>query len=65
MSTTEYVKYMTVTLVTHFEMPRAERKQMRLQKKEVRRPFLDQCFGLIPISLSMIFRRRHPKIKST
>ncbi|MBS4217166.1 YqzE family protein [Bacillus sp. FJAT-49711] len=58
MSTNDYVKYMTETFIKHFELPKEKRKQLRLDRKNARRPALIHWFGLLPISISMFIKRR-------
>ncbi|MBS4176358.1 YqzE family protein [Lederbergia citrea] len=58
MSTNDYVKYLTETFIKHLEMPKAERKQLRLDRKDAKPPAMYHWFGLLPISLSMLFRKR-------
>ncbi|MBS4209615.1 YqzE family protein [Bacillus sp. FJAT-50079] len=57
MSGNDYLKYMTETFVRHFEQPKSERKQIRLERKEARPPTLFHWFGLIPASITMLFRK--------
>ncbi len=45
----EYVKYMTETLVKRWEMPKAERKLLRVDAKDARPSVLFQWFGSAPI----------------
>ncbi|MCJ8006816.1 YqzE family protein [Lederbergia wuyishanensis] len=58
MSTNDYVKYLTEAFIKHFEMPKDERKQLRLDKKIAKRPILTHWFGLLPVSISMLIKRR-------
>lgn len=57
MSTNDYVKYMTETFIKHLEKPRSERKESRKKRKEGKGTFLLNWFGLIPVSLVMLFKR--------
>ncbi|MBS4199652.1 YqzE family protein [Bacillus sp. FJAT-49732] len=58
MSTNDYVKYITEAFIKHFEMPKDERKQLKLNRKMARPPVLTNWFGLLPISISMLMKRR-------
>ena len=58
MSTNDYVKYLTETFIKHFELPKEERKQLKLDKKSAREPALTHWFGLLPLSISMLLKRR-------
>lgn len=57
MSTDDYVKYMTETIIKHLERPKSERKESRKKRKEGKGPFLFNWFGLIPYSLVMLFKK--------
>jgi len=58
LSTNDYIKYITETFVKHFEIPKEERRQLRLEKKEAKPPAIFQWFGLLPLSISMMFKRK-------
>ncbi|MFK4997679.1 YqzE family protein [Bacillus sp. N9] len=51
------MKYMTETFVRHFEQPKSERKQIRMERKKAKPPLLLHWFGLIPVSITMLFRK--------
>lgn len=59
MSTNDYLKYMTEIFIKHFEMSKDERKQLRRERKEARPPKLFHWFGLLPISIRMVFKRKY------
>lgn len=48
---------MTETFVKHLEMPKEERLQLKLERKNARRPALYHWFGLLPFALNMFFKR--------
>ncbi|MGE8204496.1 YqzE family protein [Heyndrickxia sp. NPDC080065] len=58
MSTNDYVKFITQTFVKHFDIPKSARKQIRIQKKEGKDPFLYRWFGVLPYSILMVFKRK-------
>ncbi|MGE6258998.1 YqzE family protein [Heyndrickxia sporothermodurans] len=58
MSTNDYIKFITQTFVKHFDTPKLDRKQIRIQRKEEKAPFLLRWFGLLPYSVLMIFKRK-------
>ncbi|MBS4173448.1 YqzE family protein [Bacillus sp. FJAT-49736] len=58
MSTNDYIKYITQTFVKHFDMPKTTRKEIRMQRKMEKSPFLNRWFGMIPMAIWMIFKRK-------
>jgi len=48
MNTNDYIKYLTQTVVQHFDRPKEERKKMKMEKKELKEPFLHRWFGMLP-----------------
>lgn len=58
MNTNDYVKFMTETLVKHFNVPKEERRKLRLEKRLAKPKPLYHWFGLLPISLRMIFKTK-------
>jgi hypothetical protein len=58
LSTNDYIKYITQTFVQHYSIPKSERKQKRIQKKEEKPPFLLNWFGLLPYAFLMLFKRK-------
>lgn len=59
MSTREYVKFMTETIIHHLETPKSERKEARKRKKELKEPAGIRWFGMVPLAVSMWFRRNN------
>ncbi|AEH47244.1 YqzE family protein [Parageobacillus thermoglucosidasius] len=57
MSTNDYVKFFTQQLVTYMDLPKEERIKKRMQRKREKPPLSYRWFGLIPISLRLLFRR--------
>ena len=51
MKTNDYVRYLTKTVVEHFDTPKDERKQRKAAKKQSREPFIDRWFGIVPLSI--------------
>ncbi|GIN38353.1 YqzE family protein [Heyndrickxia oleronia] len=58
MSTNDYVKYITQTFVKHFDTPKSDRIQSRLERKKQKNPFLYRWFGVLPYSIIMLFKRK-------
>lgn len=58
MSMNEYVKFITQAFVQHYNQPKEKRKQLKIQRKEYKQPFLTNWFGLIPYAFLSIFKRK-------
>ncbi|MCP3738508.1 YqzE family protein [Rossellomorea sp. BNER] len=58
MSINEYVKFMTQTVVQHFERSPQERKTIRQEKKDQKPPMLFRWFGIVPYALMLLFKRK-------
>lgn len=54
----EYVKFITQAFVQHYNQPKEKRKQLKIQRKEYKQPFLTNWFGLIPYAFLSIFKRK-------
>ena len=63
MKTNDYVKYVTEQLVSYMDKPKAERKQIKTQKKLEKDPIVNQLFGVIPMSIMLIMKNRKNKKK--
>ncbi|WP_394137389.1 YqzE family protein [Cytobacillus oceanisediminis] len=48
MKSNEYVKYITQTVVKYIDQPKDERKKHRMEKKDMKEPFLFRWFGVLP-----------------
>lgn len=57
MSTNDYVKFVTQQVVTYMNNPKEDRVQKRLQRRLEKEPFLKRWFGVIPLSISLLYRR--------
>ena len=58
MSMNDYVKFITQTVVQHYEQPKDQRKHKKQQKKENKQPFLMRWFGLLPFAFYSIFKKK-------
>ncbi|HZG70674.1 MAG TPA: YqzE family protein [Chondromyces sp.] len=58
MSVNEYVKFITQTVVAHFDQPKQQRRNRRLEKKSQRAPILFRWFGVIPFAVQQMFRKK-------
>lgn len=61
MSTNDYIRYMTKALLQHLETPKEERKQLRKERKETKMPLLTEWFGIIPLAISLLFKKKRSK----
>ena len=57
MAANDYVKFVTQQFVAYMDLPKEERKQKRMQRKQEKPPLLYRWFGMIPVSLRLLFRR--------
>ena len=57
MSTNAYIKYLTQQLVQYFNLTKSERKENRQHKKNQRLSSTSIWFGILPLALSMIFKK--------
>jgi len=51
MKSNDYIKYITQTVVQYIDQPKDERKKQRLEKKQMKEPFLTKWFGVVPFAL--------------
>ncbi|MBP2240860.1 hypothetical protein J2Z40_001419 [Cytobacillus eiseniae] len=59
MKSNDYVKYITQTVVKYIDQPKDERRKQRLNKKDIKEPFLFKWFGVIPYALHAIVKRKN------
>jgi hypothetical protein len=57
MAANDYVKFVTQQLVAYMDLPKEERKKRRMQRKQEKPPLAYHWFGMIPLSLRLLFRR--------
>jgi YqzE-like protein len=58
MKTNDYVKYLTVEWLNYMDQPKEIRKEHRKSHKGTRQPLLSQWFGVIPLAIGMLFKRK-------
>lgn len=58
MSTNDYVKFMAESLIRRLETPKAERRKIKDERKQMKTPFLMNWFGMVPYSLLMWMKKR-------
>ncbi|WP_100404787.1 YqzE family protein [Bacillus solitudinis] len=58
MSFNDYVKFMTEHFVRRMDQPKEVRKLAREEKKAERLSFSSHVFGIVPMSLSLLMKRR-------
>ncbi|MCU9613855.1 YqzE family protein [Caldibacillus lycopersici] len=64
MKTNEYVKFITQTVVEHFDKPKEERKQLKYEKKQLQEPRVYKYFGIMPYAVKEAFKMmKHKKRK--
>ncbi|GAE28439.1 hypothetical protein JCM9140_4664 [Halalkalibacter wakoensis JCM 9140] len=61
MSLNDYVKFLTQQAVIRMDQPKEERHSKRLEKRADRAPFSSHYFGVIPLGLSLFFRKKRKK----
>lgn len=58
MATNDYVKFVTQQFVRYMDQPKEERKKQRKERKQEKPPLLYHWFGMLPLSLKLLFRRK-------
>lgn len=61
MNSNDYVKYITQTVVKYIDQPKDERKRNRMEKKDMKEPFLFKWFGILPYVFYYQVKRRKLK----
>ncbi|MFT4412607.1 YqzE family protein [Fredinandcohnia humi] len=59
MSTNDYVKFVTQQIVSYIDKPKDVRKQTRQQRKEELPSLSNRWFGVLPLALSLLFKKRN------
>ncbi|MFC0561649.1 YqzE family protein [Halalkalibacter alkalisediminis] len=62
MSLNDYVKFLTQQAVIRMDQPKEERRTKKLARKVGKQPFTTQAFGMIPLGISL-FWKKHKKKK--
>jgi len=58
LKTNDYVKYMTQEIIKYMNTPRDERKEHKQEKIEMKPPFSQRLFGVLPFGFSMMLKKR-------
>ncbi|QPC46854.1 YqzE family protein [Mangrovibacillus cuniculi] len=58
MSLNDYIKFITQQFVKHYNQPIHERKQVRLNKKQQKSPFMTRWFGVIPQAIMLLVKKK-------
>lgn len=58
MSTNDYIKFLTQQVISYFDKPKHERKEAKQKKKEERPPITFHLFGIIPMAIGMLLKRK-------
>lgn len=61
MSLNDYVKFLTQQAVIRMDQPKEERQTRKQERKIDRQPFATQAFGMIPLGISLFWRRKKKK----
>ncbi|MBT2687071.1 YqzE family protein [Bacillus sp. ISL-47] len=61
MKSNEYVKYITQTVVKYIDQPKDERKKHRMEKKDMKEPFLFRWFGVLPYIFYLALNKKKHK----
>jgi hypothetical protein len=61
MSTNDYVKFVTQQFVSYMNSPKQDRKQKRQQRRSEREPFLNRWFGVLPLSIALLYQKNADK----
>lgn len=57
MKSDDYIRFLTKTVVTHFETPKEERNKRKLEKKMQKEPFAYKWFGIFPYMVKIGFKK--------
>lgn len=61
MKSNDYVKFLTQTVVKYIDQPKDERKRHRIEKKDMKEPFLFRWFGMFSYLFYLGMRRKKQK----
>ncbi|WP_050615752.1 YqzE family protein [Bacillus testis] len=56
MKTNDFIKFLTQQFVRYFSQSKSVRHEMRKEKKEQRKPYPNQLFGMVPFAIMMLFK---------
>ncbi|MCF6408444.1 YqzE family protein [Pseudalkalibacillus salsuginis] len=58
MSTNDFVKFLTQQFVRYVDQPKKDRVEKKKERKEQKPPLSVKWFGLLPMAISMLIRRK-------
>ena len=58
MKTNDYVKFLTIQWLVYMKQPKEVRKEQRRTHRDDRQPLMSHWFGIIPLSIEMLFKRK-------
>ncbi|WP_017755762.1 YqzE family protein [Calidifontibacillus oryziterrae] len=58
MSSNDYVKFVTEQFVKYIDTAKEERQNIKMQRKLEQEPMLTRMFGLLPLSVMLLLKRR-------
>jgi hypothetical protein len=57
MASNDYIKFVTQQIVSYMDQPKEQRQEQKQKKKQERLPMSSELFGMIPASISMLFKK--------
>ncbi|WP_449536957.1 YqzE family protein [Ferdinandcohnia sp. Marseille-Q9671] len=64
MSTNDYVKFVTQQFVKFIDQPKEVRKATKQQRKEELPPLTNRWFGILPLAVTLMFKKNNKKGES-
>jgi|GEM_PF-501534 len=61
MKSNDYVKFLTQTVLEHFETPKEERKRLKQERRELKEPVTYRYFGTMPLLVKEGVRMAYKK----
>ncbi|WP_225983607.1 YqzE family protein [Pradoshia sp. D12] len=58
MKTNDYIKFLTIQWLVYMKQPKEVRKEQRRNHRDDRPPLMNHWFGIIPLSIEMLFKRK-------
>ncbi|MDT8863033.1 YqzE family protein [Alkalihalobacillus sp. MEB130] len=62
-SLNDYVKFLTQQAVMRMDQPKEERRTKKMERRADRPPFSSHAFGIIPLGISLFWKKRSTKRK--
>jgi hypothetical protein len=55
---TDVVKYLTQRIVKYLDEPKSVRRERKRSRKKEKEPILTFLFGVLPMSIGLVFKKR-------